>query len=169
MLRNIIGPTLSGLLSGPKWFWAYFCSGSKRFLQTQLSFCGFRPIIWQFSRKSVFSKEGCRHCFCCANFPSVSLTFVNYLFSGFPKHYKDRGFSIFLCFCCFKDKNKNDSWIFWSCVFSNNGCFVRINCFQKVPCWTLPPPFLYSGPSCQKGNYGRPFFFFFCFCFFWRV
>ena len=50
-----------GPLSGPSLFSSLFCSGFKRFLNTQLSFCVFScSIIWQFSKNSLF-KKGCQN------------------------------------------------------------------------------------------------------------
>ena len=86
-------------------FLAYKNSGFKRLvLHTQLSFCVFflSPIFWQFSKNSLFQKKGAKFGF--PIFSVLSLNFENSLFLGLLKHYKNRGFSEFLCFVLLKEK-----------------------------------------------------------------
>ena len=86
-------------------FLAYKNSGFKRFvLHTQLSFCVFflSPILWQFSENSIFQKRVQKLGF--PIFSVLSLDFQNSLFLGLLKHYKNRGFSEFLCFVLLKEK-----------------------------------------------------------------
>ena len=50
-----------------------------------------------------------------SNFCVLSYFLENSLFLGLLKHYKNRGFSIFLCFLFLKEKKrqeKNDNWNF---------------------------------------------------------
>ena len=133
------------LLSGPSWvFGSYylvqFCvfayknSGFKRFvLHTQLSFCGFLcPIIWQFSKHSLFQKKGAKIGF----FNFQCFKFWKFSFLGFLKHYENRGFSnFFVWFCCWKGRKQakiitgiSGFWFFWS----KNGRFVTHMCFSML-------------------------------------
>ena len=87
---------------------------------------------------------------------------VNFLnFLGLLKHYKNRGFSRFLCFLFLKKKKGKKKMItgiyefgfFWS----KNGRFVTHNFFPKKIAWN---PYFYSvfgcafsGPRCQKRQF----------------
>ena len=63
-VKLLSGPSLVslGVIIWAKLFLAYKNSGFKRFvLHTQLSFCAFLcPIIWQFSKNSLFQKKRCK-------------------------------------------------------------------------------------------------------------
>ena len=86
-------------------FLIYKNSGFKRFgLHTQLSFCVFFlcPIIWQFSKNSLFQKKGAKIGF--FNFQCFKYKIWKFSFFGLLKHYKNRGFSIFLCFLLLREK-----------------------------------------------------------------
>ena len=86
-------------------FLAYKNSGFKRFvLHIQLSFCVFflSPILWQFSENSLFQKKGAKIGF--SNFQCFKFRFSKFSFLGLLKHYKNRGFSEFLCFVLLKEK-----------------------------------------------------------------
>ena len=92
-------------------------------------------------------------------FSVLSLNFEDSLFLGLLKHYKNRGFSNFLCFVLLKEKKTGKKMItgiyefgfFWS----KNGRFVTHNCFSKKknPETTIFIVFFVCalcGPSCQK-------------------
>ena len=100
-------------------FLTYKNSGFKRFgLHTQLSFCVFFlcPIIWQFSKNSLFQKKGAKIGF--FNFQCFKYKIWKFSFFGLLKHYKNRGFSIVLCFLLLREKKtgkkKNDNWNLWN-------------------------------------------------------
>ena len=104
------------LLSGPSWVFgsyylvqvcvlAYKNSGFKRFvLHTQLSFCVFfcPQFSGNFLKIAFFKKRVQKLGF--PIFSVLSLNFENSLFLGLLKHYKNRGFSNFLCFVLLKEK-----------------------------------------------------------------
>ena len=150
-----------GVIIWAKLFLAYKNSGFKRFLaHTVIILCFFLcPIIWQLSKNSLFQKRVQKMCF--SNFCVLSQFLENSLFLGLLKHYKNRGFSRFLCFFVFereKRQEKNDNWNFWIWIFlSKNGRFVTHNFFPQKIGWN---PYSYSvfgcafsGPRCQKSNF----------------
>ena len=86
-------------------FLAYKNSGFKRFvLHTQLSFCVFfcPQFSGNFLKIAFFKKRVQKLGF--SIFSVLSLNFENSLFLGLLKHYKNRGFSVFLCFVLLKEK-----------------------------------------------------------------
>ena len=86
-------------------FLAYKNSGFKRFvLHTQLSFCVFfcPQFSGNFLKITFFKKRVQKLGF--SIFSVLSLNFEKYLFLGLLKHYKNRGFSNFLCFVLLKEK-----------------------------------------------------------------
>ena len=86
-------------------FLAYKNSGFKRFvLHTQLSFCVFfcPQFCGNFLKIAFFKKRVQKLGF--PIFSVLSLDFQNSLFLGLLKHYKNRGFSEFLCFVLLKEK-----------------------------------------------------------------
>ena len=94
---------------------------SSDFWHTQLSFCFFFcPIIRQLSKNSLFQKKGAKIGF--FKFLCFKLIFRKFSFLGLLKHYKNRGFSRFLCFFVFereKGKKKmitgiSEFWVFLS-------------------------------------------------------
>ena len=94
-------------------FLAYKNSGFKRLvLHTQLSFCVFfcPQFSVNFLKIAFFKKRVQKLGF--PIFSVLSLDFQNSLFLGLLKHYKNRGFSEFLCFVLLKEKKtgkKNDN------------------------------------------------------------
>ena len=118
-------------------FLAYKNSGFKRFvLHTQLSFCVFffcPQFSGNFLKIAFFKKRVQKLGF--PIFSVLSLNFENSLFLGLLKHYKNRGFSRFLCFLFLKEKKIGKKkiteiykfWVFWS----KNGRFVTHICFPK--------------------------------------
>ena len=111
------------------------------------------PIIWQFSRNSLFRKKGAKIGF--FNFQCFKFKFWKFCFFGLLKHYKNRGFSNFLCFLFLKEKKTGkktfyEFWLFWS----KNGRFVTHICFQKkgpeTPIFIVFLGCALFGPSCQK-------------------
>ena len=89
--------------------------------------------------------------------------FWKFSFLGLLKHYKNRGFSNFCVFCCWKrrKRQKNDNWNFWIWFFGPKMAVSwRIMFFSKKVCWN---PYFYSvlgcalfGPSCQKREIWTP-------------
>ena len=81
---------------------------SSDFLHTQLSFSVFFlcPIIWQLSKNSLFQKMGAKIGF--FKFLCFKLIFGKFSFLGLLKHYKNRGFSRFLCFLFLKEKKRQE-------------------------------------------------------------
>ena len=155
------------LLSGPsKGYYlvqvrllAYFYSGFKRFLHTQLSSCLIfcAQLSGNFLEIAFFRKRVQKLGF--SIFSVLSLNFVNSLFLGLLKHYKNRGLSNFLSFLLLIEKKvgkKNDNWNFWIWVFcSKKGRFVTHILFSKKEKaeTTILIVFLgcaLFGPSCQK-------------------
>ena len=118
-------------------------SGFKRFvLHTQLSFCVFfcAQFSGNFLKIAFFKKRVQKLGF--SIFCVLSQFFEFFL--GLLKHYKNRGFSRFLCFLFLKDKKEAEKLItgiykfgfFWS----KNGRFVTHICFPKKK--ALEPLFL---------------------------
>ena len=88
----------------------------------------FYPIIWQFSKNSLFYQKGRRNSFLffVFNFSVLKLIFENYPFYVGQKHYKI-GVSASFMFLLFKQRKNenNDSWNFWIWVFwSKHGRFL---------------------------------------------
>ena len=86
-------------------FLAYKNSGFKRLvLHTQLSFCVFfcPQFSGNFLKIAFFKKRVQNLGF--SIFSVLSLNYENSLFLGLLKHYKNRGFSTFLCFVLSKEK-----------------------------------------------------------------
>ena len=135
---------------------------SSDFLHTQLSFSVF--FCAQLSGNYLkiaffFQKMGAKIGF--FNFLCFKLIFGKFSFLGLLKHYKNRGFSRFLCFLFLKKKKGKKKMItgiyefgfFWS----KNGRFVTHNFFPKKIAWK---PYFYSvlgcafsGPRCQKRQF----------------
>ena len=90
--------------------------GFRRFLVLSYHFVFFLcPVICQFSKNSLFRKKRVQK-LGFSNICVLSSFFENYLFLGLLKHYKNRGFSNFLCFLLLKEKEKarkNDNWNLW--------------------------------------------------------
>ena len=90
------------------------------------------PIIWQLSKNSLFQKKGAKNGV--FKFLCFKLSYGKFSFLGLLKHYKNRGFSRFLCFFFEREKRqeKNDNWNFRIWFFlSKNGRFVTHNFFPK--------------------------------------
>ena len=147
-------------------FLAYKNSGFKRFvLHTQLSFCVFfyAQLSGNFLKIAFFKKRVQKLGF--SIFSVLSLSFENSLFLGLLKHYENRGFSNFLCFCCWKGRKQakemitgiSGFWFFWSKMAVS----WRICFFKKKVCWN---PYFYSvfrvrafrAKLSKKGNFGHP-------------
>ena len=109
--------------------------GFRWFFGSQLSVCVLFlfPVIFQFSKNSLFQKRGAKNGF--FNFQCFNFFFWKFSFLGLLKHYKNRGFSNFGVFWLLKEKKigkKNDNWNLWILFFwSKNGRFVTHNCFSK--------------------------------------
>ena len=91
-------------------FLAYKNSGFKRFFAHPVIILCFLlcPIIWQFSKNSLFQKKGAKIWF--FNFQCLSLNFEVLFFCWFAKNYKNRGFSNFLCVLLLKEKKTGKKW-----------------------------------------------------------
>ena len=114
------------------------------------------PVIFQFSKNSLFSKKGCKIGF--SIFSVLSYFFANSLFLALLKHYKNRGFSKFGFFVVEREGNRQktkDNWNLWILVFwSKNGHFVTHICFPKkgpeTPILIVFWGWALLGPRCQK-------------------
>ena len=78
-------------------------------------------------------------------FQCFKLNFEKSLLLGSLKHNKSRGFSNYLCFCCWKRRKqvaKNDNWNFWFGVFwVQKWPFRDAHLFSKMLSWN---PHFYS-------------------------
>ena len=156
------GPSRPSVIIWAKLFLAYKNSGFKRFLaHTVIILCFFcAQLSGNFLKIAFFKKRVQKLGF--SNF-SVLSSFLKWSFLGLLKHYKNRGFSRFLCFFVVEreeKRQKNDNWNFWICFCPKMAVSWRITVFPKMPCWN---PYFYSvfgcalsGPSCQKGNFWTP-------------
>ena len=70
-----------------------------------------------FLKNSLFQKKTCKNWV--FNFQCFKFKFWKFSFFGLQKHYKNRGFSNFLCFVLLKEKKtgKNDNWNLWIWFF----------------------------------------------------
>ena len=120
-------------------FWPIFIVVSSDFCTLSYHFfvcvC-VRPIIWQFSKNSVFKNRV--QTFCGIFFKFLCFEFLKILFLWLPKHYKSRGFTNVLCLLLLKERKKANK-ITGISVFclSKNGRFVTHICFSKIG---LPKP-----------------------------
>ena len=136
--------------------------GLRWFFGAQLSVCVLFlfPVIFQFSKNSLFQKRGAKIGF--SNFQCFKLIFWKFSFLGLLKHYKNRGFSKFGFFVVEREENrqKNDNWNLWILVFwSKNGRFVTHICFPKkgpeTPIFIVFWGWALFGPRCQKGKFWK--------------
>ena len=101
-----------------------------------------------------------------SSFSVLSLDFENSLFLGLPKHYKNRGFSNYLCFLLLKEKKigkNNDNWNLWICFlvekrpFRDAYVIFLKKKFAETPIfivfWGLR---IFLGQVVKKGSFGHP-------------
>ena len=137
---------------------------SSDFLHTQLSFSVFFlcPIIWQLSKNSLFQKMGAKIGF--FKFLCFELIFGKFSFFSLLKHYKNRGFSRFLCFLFLKKKKGKKKMITGISEFgfflSKNGRFMTHNFFPKkqaeAPIFIVFLGAHFLGQGVKKGNFWIP-------------
>ena len=126
----------SRLITGPRHFYTIKIGVSGDFwvLSYQFVFFFCFQLFANFLKIAFFKKRVQKLGF--SIFCVLSLNFENSHFLGLQKHYKNRGFSRFLCFLFLKEKKIGQKkmitgiykfWVFWS----KNGRFVTHNWFSK--------------------------------------
>ena len=170
-MKSIIGPSLaifkvnnwakSKSIIGPRSFSHYKNRGFRRFFGGSVIIvcvCFFSSQLSGCFLKIAFFKKRVQK----LGFPIfcvLSLNFQNSLFLGLLKHYKNRGFSWFLCFLLLwgkKKAKKNDNWNFWIWLFFvQKWPFRDSELFSTKRVAETPIFIVFFGgalfwPSCQK-------------------
>ena len=140
-------------------FLHYKNRGFRWFLVLSYQFVFFLfPDICQFSKNSLFQKEGAKIGF--FNFQCFSLNFEKSLFLVCKNAIKIGVSAIFGVFCCWKRRNrqkKKDNCNLWILVFFGPNISWRTSAFQKTKLPETPIFIVFFGcalfgPRCQKSK-----------------
>ena len=169
-MKLLAGPSLAVLMviNWSKWgyqlvpgkFWPIFVVVSSDLCFAQLSFCVFGgPIVWQFSKNSLFKKKGARIGF--FNFLCFKFKFWTFSFLGLLKHYINRVSANSYVFVVEGKENRQNmicgipGLFFQKWPFSDGYLFLR-KCLAETPILIVFWGARFFGQVVKKGKFWTP-------------